>query len=182
MFELFKTKAEIVSAEVHRFPTRGEALDWIVEFLIEEGVADEPKKYAVWARCPFLDIIDRQQLEAIPGVKLEATRELAADAHVGLSQMDWALADTGTLVQDATAVDQRLVSTLPTIHVALIATDGLRPDMPTWLADADPNRMGYLSMITGPSRTADIERVLTIGVHGPVRLIIIFVDELGRTN
>ena len=47
---------------------------------------------------------------------------------------------------------------------------------------ADPNRMGYLSMITGPSRTADIERVLTIGVHGPVRLIIIFVDELGRTN
>ena len=96
--------------------------------------------------------------------------------------MDWALADTGTLVQDATAVDQRLVSTLPTIHVALIATDGLRPDMPTWLADADPNRMGYLSMITGPSRTADIERVLTIGVHGPVRLIIIFVDELGRTN
>jgi L-lactate dehydrogenase complex protein LldG len=166
MFEQFKTKAEIVSAEVHRFPTGAEALDWIVGFLVEEGVADEPKKYAVWARCPFLDTIDRQQLEAIPGVKLEATRELAADAHVGLSQMDWALADTGTLVQDATAVDQRLVSTLPTIHVA----------------DADPARMGYLSMITGPSRTADIERVLTIGVHGPVRLIIIFVDELGRTN
>lgn len=182
MFEQFKTKAEIVSAEVHRFPTRDEALDWIVGFLREEGVADEPKKYAVWAKCPFLDGIDRQQLEAIPGVKLETTRELAADAHVGLSQMDWALADTGTLVQDATAVDKRLVSTLPTIHVALIATDGLRADMPTWLADADPARMGYLAMITGPSRTADIERVLTIGVHGPVRLIIIFVDELGRTN
>lgn len=99
MFEQFKTKAEIVSAEVHRFPTRAEALDWIVGFLVEEGVADEPKKYAVWARCPFLDTIDRQRLEAIPGVKLEATRELAADAHVGLSQMDWALADTGTLVQ-----------------------------------------------------------------------------------
>ncbi len=124
MFEHFKTKAEIVSAEVHRFPTRAGALDWIVGFLREEGVADEPKKYAVWARCPFLDGIDRQQLEAIPGVKLEATRELAADAHVGISQMDWAMADTGTLVQDATAVDKRLVSTLPTIHVALIATDG----------------------------------------------------------
>ena len=68
MFEHFKTKAEIVSAEVHRFPTGAEALDWIVGFLVEEGVADEPKKYAVWARCPFLDTIDRQQLEAIPGV------------------------------------------------------------------------------------------------------------------
>ena len=54
--------------------------------------------------------------------------------------------------------------------------------MPSWLADADPKRMGYLSMITGPSRTADIERVLTIGVHGPERLIIIFVDELGGTR
>ena len=74
--------------------------------------------------------------------------------------MDWALADTGTLVQDATAVDKRLVSTLPTIHVALIATSGLRPDMPAWLGDARPNSAGYLAMITGPSRTADIERVL----------------------
>ena len=37
-------------------------------------------------------------------------------------------------------------------------------------------------MITGPSRTADIERVLTIGVHGPERLVIVFVDELGGTN
>jgi L-lactate dehydrogenase complex protein LldG len=37
-------------------------------------------------------------------------------------------------------------------------------------------------MITGPSRTADIERVLTIGVHGPERLVIIFVDELGGGN
>jgi L-lactate dehydrogenase complex protein LldG len=37
-------------------------------------------------------------------------------------------------------------------------------------------------MITGPSRTADIERVLTIGVHGPERLVIVFIDQLGGAN
>ena len=42
-----------------------------------------------------------------------------------------------------------------------------------------PRNSRYIAFITGPSRTADIERVLTIGVHGPERLIIIFVDELG---
>ena len=87
-----------------------------------------------------------------------------------------------TLVQAATAVDKRLVSTLPTIHVALIATEGLRADMPAWLGEARPETVGYLAMVTGPSRTADIERVLTIGVHGPERLVIVFVDQLGGTN
>lgn len=182
MFEQFKTRAEAVSAEVHRFPTKAAAMEFIAQFLQNEGVADKPQHHAVWAKCPFLDGVDREPLARISGVKFDATRQLAAEAHVGISQVDWALADTGTLVQDATAIDKRLVSTLPWIHIALIATAGLRADMPSWLADADPKQMGYLSMITGPSRTADIERVLTIGVHGPERLIIIFVDELGGTR
>jgi L-lactate dehydrogenase complex protein LldG len=47
------------------------------------------------------------------------------------------------------------------------------------LQQIHPSRTGYISMITGPSRTADIERVLTIGVHGPARLVIVCVDEWG---
>jgi len=182
MFEQFIAKAESVSAEVHRFPTKVGALDFICAFLQDEGVADMPHHYALWAKCPFLDGVERRDLDRIVGLKFDVTRELAATAHIGISQMDWALADTGTLVQDATAIDKRLVSTLPTIHIALVATGSLRPDMPACLTGIDPKGIGYLSMITGPSRTADIERVLTIGVHGPERLIIIFFDELGGTN
>lgn len=182
MFEQFKTRAEGVSAEVHRFATATEALDFLVGFLRAEGIADQPGRYGVFADCPFLRGINRQPLEEITGLWLDVTRERAAGAMIGISQMDRALADTGTLVQDATAVDKRLVSTLPLIHVALIATSGLRPDMPSWLDEARPEATGYLSMITGPSRTADIERVLTIGVHGPERLIIVFVDQMGGTN
>ena len=180
MFDAFKVKAEAVSAEVHRLSTKDAVLDFIFVFLKQEGVAETPQSYALWADSPFLQGLDKRQLsEAVPGLKFEVTRELAADSKIGISQMDWALANTGTIVQDSTSVEQRLVSTLPQIHIALIATDRILPDLPDLLAKVDPGESGYLAMITGPSRTSDIERVLTIGVHGPLRLIIVCVDELG---
>nr|WP_321466188.1 lactate utilization protein [uncultured Desulfobulbus sp.] len=182
MYEQFKTRAEGVSAEVHRFASSAEAVTFLKDFMAQEGVADQPGQYGVIADCPFLQTVDRTALEGIEGLSFEVNREKAAGAKVGISQVDWAMADTGTLVQDATAIDKRLVSTLPTIHVALIATAGLRPDMPTVLTEVNPQSANYISMITGPSRTADIERVLTIGVHGPERLVIVFIDQLGGIN
>jgi L-lactate dehydrogenase complex protein LldG len=179
MYEQFKARAEGVSAEVYRFATKALALDFIVGFLQREGVADKPQYHALWADCPFLDGIDRRVLKETAGLKFDVTRDLAANARFGISQMQWALEDTGSLVQDSTAIEQRLVSSLPTIHIALVPTSGLLPDLPTLLTRIHPKESTYIAMITGPSRTADIERVLTIGVHGPERLVIVFVDELG---
>ena len=181
MYESFKARAEGVGAEVFRFGTKAAALDSVLQFLVEEGMRDAPKSCALWAECPFLDGLDRQSLSGIAGLKFEVTRELAAEAKFGISQAEWALADTGTLVQDSTAIEQRLVSSLSNIHIALVPTAGLLPDMPTLLTRMTPRESAYIAMITGASRTADIERVLTIGVHGPERLIIVFVDELGGT-
>lgn len=178
MYEQFKARAEGVSAEVYRFETKQLALDFIVQFLQREGIADKPQSWALWADCPFLKEIDKQALSGIAGLKLEVTRDLAADARFGISQMEWTLADTGTLVQDSTAIEQRLVSSLPTIHIALAPTSGILADLPTLLTRLHPDKSAYIAMITGPSRTADIERVLTIGVHGPERLIIVFCDDL----
>ncbi len=182
MYQQFKLRAEGVSAEVFRFATRDEALEYLLAFLHKEGLADTPQSTALWAECSFLDGIDRAMLSENAGLKFEVTRELAATARFGISQMEWALADTGSLAQNSTAIEQRLVSSLPSIHIALVPTSGILPDMPTLLAKVHPKECAYLAMITGPSRTADIERVLTIGVHGPERLVIIFVDELGGNN
>ncbi len=179
LYQQFKTRAEAVSAEVYRFETRDETLVWLIAFLKGEGMADTPHKAALWAECSFLDGVDRRELQAIAGLTFEVTRELAASARFGISQMEWALADTGSLVQNSTAIEQRLVSSLSTIHIALVPTRGILSDMPTLLSRVSPKENAYIAMITGPSRTADIERVLTIGVHGPERLVIIFVDELG---
>lgn len=181
LFDTFKTRAEAVSAEVHRFGLRGEALDFIVDLLRAEGVADARGSRAVWVPGSLLDGVDRCRLrEQIPGLTFHVTQEAAEASKVGITQMEWAIANTGTLVTDAAPVERRLASALPVIHVAVLATDAIEPDMPAVLTRIHPDRSGYISMITGPSRTADIERVLTIGVHGPSRLVIVFIDELGR--
>jgi L-lactate dehydrogenase complex protein LldG len=179
MYEQFKLRAEGVGAEVHRFRTRGEALDFICTFLQQEGTADEAHSSAVWAGGPFLTGIDTDQLNGkIPGLSFDVSRQTAADALTGISEADWALADTGSLVADQTDVEQRLVSTLSTIHIVLIGTDRILPDKAAVFSRIDPRASRYIAFITGPSRTADIERVLTIGVHGPKRLVIVFIEEM----
>jgi L-lactate dehydrogenase complex protein LldG len=177
MYEAFKARAVGVGAEVHRFRTRSSALDFVLEFLETEAVADAAGSYAVWARCPFLEGIDTAAIRK-PGLKFEVTRSLASAARVGISQMEWALADTGSLVQDQSAVEQRLVSSLPDIHVALVPSANILSGKVPLFTRITPKNSRYIAFITGPSRTADIERVLTIGVHGPQRLVIVFVDEL----
>ena len=102
IFDTFKLRAEAVSAEVYRFPHKKAALNFIVDYLKQAGVADTPQAYAVWADCPFLRGINRDQLsERVPGLSFEVTRERAADSKVGISQLDWAMANTGSLIQDA---------------------------------------------------------------------------------
>jgi len=182
LYEEFRTRAEGVSAEVHRCRTEAEALTFIITFLRDEGIADAPRAHALWADGTFRSRVEQGALSDIAGMKLEVSRELADDARFGISQVEWGLANTGTLVQDSTSIDQRLVSSLPSIHIALVPTAGILPDMTALLMKVDPKKAAYIAMITGPSRTADIERVLTIGVHGPERLVIVVVDEMGGTN
>ncbi len=116
------------------------------------------------------------------GLKLLAVdRSQAAEAAAGVTSASFAIADTGTLVLESTAEDVRLASTLPAHHFVLLDRSKIVPD---GLAAVEPLRRmhqrdtrNYIAYITGPSRTADIERVLTIGVHGPKQLTILLLDN-----
>lgn len=116
------------------------------------------------------------------GVKLlTVERSQAAAAAVGVTSACFAIADTGTLVLESTAEDLRLASTLPTHHFVLLDRSKIVAD---GLAAVEPLRRlhqlgprNYIAYITGPSRTADIERVLTIGCHGPKQLTILLLDD-----
>ena len=162
MFDEFKSRAEVVSAEVHRFATKDEALMFIIDILKKEGVSDSPGAYAVWADCPFLKGIDLAVLAGkVPGLTFEITRATVAASRVGISQIDWALAGTGALVQNSTSVEQRLVSTLPLIHIALIATDRILSDLEALLTKVSHKGISF-------DRAYDFDRLITV-----------FVDELG---
>ncbi len=178
MFDAFRTRAEAVSAEVHRAPAPAAALDLVLAVLAREGVGDAKGERAVWCDGPILGpLLDRGALEhRFPGLSFQVTRERAAESRVGVSEFEWGLAATGTIAQDATDPRLRLASMLPEVHVALFPTGRLLPDLDALLERVDPSRARYLACVTGPSRTADIERVLTIGVHGPRKLVVIAVD------
>ncbi len=106
-------------------------------------------------------------------------REQLSGIHTALTPADWGVAETGTLVLDSTSEDLRIATMLSEVHVAVLPLDRLRPDTAAVegelrrLQEAPPR---YLAFISGASRTADIERVLTIGVHGPQALHILFME------
>jgi L-lactate dehydrogenase complex protein LldG len=182
MFDTFKAKALAAgNTDVQRFATKAEAFDFIEGYLKKENINDTPGSYAVWAHSPMLKVADVKFFsDRIEGLKFEVTRETAKQAKIGITQMEWGIADTGTLAQNATAADQRLASTLPWTHIMLLGTENIVPDLPSFMAKVRPEAGNYLTLITGPSKTADIERVLAIGVHGPERVVIVCIDDMSN--
>jgi L-lactate dehydrogenase complex protein LldG len=178
MIDIFLRQAEAVGAECHRIGSHPDAIDTIVSTLQKEGVAHSPGSWAVWAVDHFLSEDDRQRiLRLVPGVRFDVSRQSASEALVGISEMDFGVARTGTLLSDSSSVNQRLVSTLPPVHIAILPVSRIVADLATALTRLDVRRCPFVAAITGPSRTADIERVLTIGVHGPRRLVILLVGD-----
>jgi L-lactate dehydrogenase complex protein LldG len=84
------------------------------------------------------------------------------------------IAETGSLLLDLSDPVQRSATALPPLHIVLLKSSSIVPDLFSIKETINRYLVGsdnaYLSLTTGPSRTADIERVLTIGVHGPSEL------------
>jgi L-lactate dehydrogenase complex protein LldG len=99
---------------------------------------------------------------------------------VGITMAQAGIAETGTLVLQAEKERHRLVSLLPPVHVALLPADRIFATIGEALAalrgDTSEALSRAITFITGPSRTADIELTLTIGVHGPKELYVILIE------
>lgn len=179
LYEEFKLSAEAVAARVDRVADNREAVRKIAEIIKETGA-----KKVVAACSPLVDSLGLETVlqGAVSSMHCRDLRQNAVDADLGISGFDLAIVETGTLVQDASDIDSRLVSMLPPVHVALVCTEDLVPTLRDALDRYNNNLKAlppYLAFVSGPSRTADIERVLTIGVHGPGELRIIFIDQPG---
>jgi L-lactate dehydrogenase complex protein LldF len=103
-----------------------------------------------------------------------------AASPVGLTAAAAGLADVGTIVVPSGAGRSLLASLLPPLHLAVLDEDDIHESLETWLPTDGARWLANESavvLITGPSRTADIELTLTVGVHGPKKLILFLVED-----
>ena len=100
-------------------------------------------------------------------------------ADMGLTEVDYAVADIGSLVLHASGPQSRLVSVLPPIHVAVVSSDKIVASLAHLLPllNSSDRLPSAVSLVTGPSRTADIETIRTVGIHGPIELHVVILDE-----
>ena len=103
-------------------------------------------------------------------------REFAAAADVGLSIATAALAETGTVVVATDSRNSRLTGLLPPVHIVLALATHLSTDLFTWTALRPDILPSSVTLISGPSKTADIEQTMAVGVHGPGRFIVVLYD------
>jgi L-lactate dehydrogenase complex protein LldG len=123
--------------------------------------------------------------EPVGTAEREHLRAVAARADLGLTGVDLAIAETGTLVLVSGAGRPRSTSLLPPCHIAVFDRTALVESLrqvgvflEAWHGDGRPPSGGAsINFITGPSRTADIELTLTRGVHGPKEVHAIFVEQ-----
>lgn len=117
-------------------------------------------------------------------------RRDVAGAAVGVTSVDAALASTGTLVMRADADRSRVASLLPLHHIVLVPTSRIHGTAEGWIASLrEDGRLDetlrdgcQLTFITGPSKSADIELTLTLGVHGPKTVHAIIFHDQGLTE
>jgi L-lactate dehydrogenase complex protein LldG len=119
-------------------------------------------------------------ISSLPGVRTgitdrEELRRVCAVADAGITSADYALADTGTLVMLASPQEARLVSLLPPSHIAVVPRERILTglDELMTLLPKPAEQTSSMVLITGPSRTADIEQILVRGVHGPGQLAVV---------
>jgi len=99
-----------------------------------------------------------------------AGKDALAACDLGVTEADAAFPETGTLLLRSGPDRPRMVSLLPRMHLAIINEAILQPDLSPAFEQVKDD--GYFVMVTGPSRTADIELTVTIGVHGPKMLVV----------
>lgn len=172
---------ESLDSEVDRFLVEIKKLSGVGQKLTSSEIGSALKslvtdqnvrKATVWETHPLrqlgvTEILNSLGVELIPP---HADKYEMAQCDLGVTEADYLLPETGTLVLRSSAEKPRGVSLLPRVHLAVVRPEMLRADMHQAFAEAKDSH--YLVFITGPSRTADIELTVTLGVHGPKNLYV----------
>lgn len=177
--ECFRARLESVGGHVQRLPDREAACAALLAILRASGARRLLASDAELVQR-FVRALPRESGAQLELVGPFDARERLLAAEVGLSTAQWGIAETGTLVLESAVENHRQASLLPPIHVALLPAQRLLGTLGEALAEVrgSAERPGSrtITLITGPSRTADIELTLVVGVHGPRELHVLVLD------
>jgi len=165
--KLFGEEVEKLSGEVQQ----------ILPDELEEALFDLIQRYAVKRAAIWSDAktnqyqlkekLTRLGIEVVPG---DADKNALASCDLGITTVDYAIPNTGTIGLLSSPEKPKAESLLPRVHLAIMTSADLRPTLTAVLKEVKGSC--YLILISGPSRTSDIELILTLGVHGPKNLVV----------
>ena len=181
LFTRFQERLSSAGGESHQATSLAGAADIIAahpalsagEIVIPPGFGTHPQWGAI------LPLLSGKGI----AIREAASPTTVADAPAGLSGAELAIAETGSVLLAENSLAARVVSMLTLTHFVLVSENRLVPMLDDaagtlqQMARAGADQRHYMSFVTGPSRTADIERTLTIGVQGPKTLCAIVVTE-----
>ncbi|MCB1763554.1 MAG: lactate utilization protein [Gammaproteobacteria bacterium] len=181
----FRRKMESVRAEVHVTPRT----EWVN--LLKRLVAEKQVANLLYAPDgPLGEALSQaweagaSPLIARDGPLEQWKEELFFSVGGAITSTRWAIAETGTLVLWPTPAEPRSLSLVPPLHFAVLAEKDIYNtfaelvEKEQWQRGMPTNAL----LISGPSKTADIEQTLAYGVHGPVELIVIIIDDTGSAE
>jgi L-lactate dehydrogenase complex protein LldG len=170
----FKSEVEQLGGEVSMHDSLDELHDGLKQLLHQLN----PPSLLTWGKKALMD----WNLDAVMTewnvLKWDETSflEQAEQCTVGITSVDYAIANTGTLVVCTDVDKARSASLLPMVHVALVRAEQIKTRMGEVLEEFKDftgiQAPSSIHFISGPSRSADIENDLSIGVHGPAALYV----------
>jgi L-lactate dehydrogenase complex protein LldG len=169
--QMFFSCIEKLSGKTYRASSLGDARAYVAQLV--EGRTAVASNAPLLAECGITGISG-----VATGFRNEPElRDACSTAEFGITSADYALAETGSLVMLSSVEEARMISLLPPVHIAVVdkskLLSGLDELFTTLPEPAE--RTSSMVLITGPSRTADIEQILVRGVHGPGEIHVVLV-------
>jgi len=190
LVEKFQTEFELVSGEFFRASSKEDAVRSLCELIQSAGVrtvaiSDHEicervqLKEALQAALPEIEVI-KESIDSESSYERRHLKSTLSYFQLSVTGAEFLIAESGTIVVIAGTQASRQISLLPEIHVVLASPQQIYPNLSEAFQviqkDGRSHPSSAITLITGPSRTADIEKVLIKGVHGPTRIVTIMLS------
>ena len=194
LIEELASSAAAAGWRVHRATSDDEVVEAITRICVDSGARQvlKSEEESIAGLSSLGESLEAAGIEVRSAILEQAVDEEAAtsneaehrarlfEADVGITGSDYAIAETGTVVVHPRGGLSRLVSLSPTRHIAVVRRGTVLPSLDElFLLESEAQANGTLAssmnLITGPSRTGDIEGVIVEGIHGPIEVHMVLV-------